>query len=192
LESLIGISVSLFGALIALFLSHLASNATRQRKQALKSHRKEAQSKFVQVREQLNILLSDVLDDLPEESREKYLQSLLYSQRQDGSFPDQSLMFSGSLSRDDIDREVEKRTKALEERILDIENRFPSSSTIEKVASVNDAILATNLESLAESVKRLEDKMLSKWDVAKVVFQIIAVLGGLIAIALTIIGFVIG
>jgi len=71
---------------------------------------------------------------------------------------------------------MEEKTATLNERIEKIEERFPSSATLDKVASVNDAILATTVEELAKSIKRIEDKMINQWDVAKVVFQIITIL----------------
>ena len=76
---------------------------------------------------------------------------------------------------------------ALEKRIQTIESRLPSSATIDKISSVNDAILATNIESLTRTVKRIEEKMLTKWDVAVVMFQIIGVIGVVIGVIIGVI-----
>ncbi len=80
-------------------------------------------------------------------------------------------------TKTEIESEVNKKFHELKNRVEEIEKRFPKEATLEKIASVNDAILATNLEALSESVKRIEQKLLSKWDVAKIVFQILAALG---------------
>ena len=134
--------------------------------------------------------VSVALNDLPKSSRDAYVRYLTYSQYQDGSFPEPPIIVSSSFSKDEIEQEIKNKTEFLEHRIRDIENRFPNEATIEKVASVNDAILSTNLEALSETLKKIEDKLLSKWDVAKIVFQIIAALGGLLGLSLAIIKFV--
>ena len=67
------------------------------------------------------------------------------------------------------------------------ENVFASNATIDKISSVNDAILATNIESLTRTVKKIEEKMLTKWDVAVVVFQIIGVIGVVIGVIIGVI-----
>ena len=85
-------------------------------------------------------------------------------------------------TRAEIETEVNKKFDELKRRVEEIENRFPKEATLEKIASVNDAILATNVEALSESIKRIEDKLLTKWDIAKVVFQILAALGVLIGV----------
>ncbi len=53
---------------------------------------------------------------------------------------------------------------------------------MEKVASVNDAILATRLEALEETLRETKERLLSKWDVATIVFAIIAGLGTTVGI----------
>ena len=72
---------------------------------------------------------------------------------------------------------IDEKVHSLKYRIEEIESRFPSQDTIEKIASVNDAILATQIENLSEKINALEKSKLSKWDVAIVVFQIISALG---------------
>ena len=95
-------------------------------------------------------------------------------------------------TKTEIESEVNKKFDELKNRVEEIEKRFPKEATLEKIASVNDAILATNLEALSESVKRIEEKLLTKWDIAKIVFQIIAVLGVAIGIVFAILKYVSG
>jgi len=95
-----------------------------------------------------------------------------------------------ALQQDSIKREVEERTAALRKRLDSIERKFPEESTLEKIASVNDAILGTKIEELQRSIERIESKLLSKWDVAKIVFTIIASLGALVGLTITVIMFV--
>ena len=75
----------------------------------------------------------------------------------------------------------------LEKRIQAIESRLPPNATIDKISSVNDAILATNIESLTRTVERIEEKTLTKWDVAVIVFQIIGVIGVVIRVIIGVI-----
>lgn len=93
------------------------------------------------------------------------------------------------MSKEEVKGEIDERIKTLNERIKDIEVRFPEQDTVEKIASVNEAILATQIENLAESIKNIEAKILTRWDVAKIVFQIIAVLSSLIGIIFAVIAF---
>lgn len=82
----------------------------------------------------------------------------------------------------DIEEQVNASVNELENRIKAIEARFPQEATLEKIASVNDAILATQLEAMSNSIKDIKDKMLTKWDVVKIAFAILAALGGISAI----------
>jgi len=85
-------------------------------------------------------------------------------------------------TKTDIEEQVNERVNELKKRIEAIESRFPQEATLEKIASVNDAILATQLEAMSDSIKAMQDDMLTKWDVAKVVFAILASLGVIVAI----------
>jgi hypothetical protein len=90
--------------------------------------------------------------------------------------------FKFPLNQKDIEKIVKEKTEDLNKRLAAIEERFPKASTIDKVASVNDAILATKIETLAESMRLLREQMLTKWDVAKIVFTILGALGVITAI----------
>jgi len=93
-------------------------------------------------------------------------------------------------SQENIKKLVEERVKTIQSRLEEIDKRFPSKDSVDKIAAVNNAILATNLEALSRSVSRIEENMLSKWDVAKIVFQILAIVGALVGLSITIIKFV--
>lgn len=95
-----------------------------------------------------------------------------------------------SSTETEVENEVKEKFGEIDIRLKEIEKRFPEESTLEKIASINDAILATNIETLSESIKRIEDKLLTKWDVAKIIFQILGGLGILIGIIFAIINFV--
>ncbi len=94
-----------------------------------------------------------------------------------------------STTATEAQKESDAKIEDLKKRISEIENRLPEQDTVDKIASVNDAILATQIESLSEKVKKLEEKLLSRWDIAKIVFQILAAVGALVGIVLTIITF---
>jgi len=95
-----------------------------------------------------------------------------------------------SSTETEVENEVKEKFGEIDIRLKEIEKKFPKESTLEKIASVNDAILATNIETLSESIKRIEDKLLTKWDVVRITFQILGGLGILIGIIFAIIKFV--
>ena len=72
-------------------------------------------------------------------------------------------------TEDEVKKEIEEKFTELRKRIEEIENRFPKKSTVEKITSINDAVLATKLETLADSISKIENKMPTKWDIAKIV-----------------------
>ncbi len=59
--------------------------------------------------------------------------------------------------------------KGLKERLQAIENRFPDEASIDKIASINDALFAQRIDQLSERLDKIEEKILSKWDVATIV-----------------------
>ena len=78
------------------------------------------------------------------------------------------------ISRDQVTAEVDERMKGLKERLQAIENRFPEEASIDKIASINDALFAQRIDQLSARLDKLEEKMLSKWDVATIVSVIAA------------------
>ena len=93
-------------------------------------------------------------------------------------------------TKQDIETQVNAKVDKLKKRIEEIEARFPQEATLEKIASVNDAILATRLDALSDSIKAIQDRILTKWDVAKIVFAILSALGILVGIIFGVINFV--
>jgi hypothetical protein len=87
-------------------------------------------------------------------------------------------------TKTEINAEVESLVSTFKERLERIEQRFPAQATPEKVASTNDAIMATKLEYLEKSLDKVQDRQLSRWDVALVLFAILGGLGALIGIIL--------
>lgn len=70
----------------------------------------------------------------------------------------------------------------VEERLAAIEERFPDAAAIDKIASVNDAIMATKIEALEKTVVELQSKMLTRWDVALVLFAVLGALSALVGV----------
>jgi hypothetical protein len=71
----------------------------------------------------------------------------------------------------------EEAVTALHKRLERVEQRFPEEATLEKIASINDAILATKIEQLEKSLGLLDSRMVTKWDVATIVFAVIGAIG---------------
>jgi hypothetical protein len=82
-------------------------------------------------------------------------------------------------SKEEIKQEVEVAVNAVQDRLERIEQRFPEEATLDKVASVNDAIFATKIERLEKSIENLDSKMLTKWDVATILMTILGAITGL-------------
>src|SRR5690606_4838648 len=76
--------------------------------------------------------------------------------------------------------ELRKLISLLEARLEAIEDRLPDTETIDKIASVNDAILATKLEEVDRTLTRLEQNQMST---GRVFGLISAFLGVLFALA---------
>jgi len=81
---------------------------------------------------------------------------------------------SPRVSREDIQKEVESQLGEVQARIEKIENRFPDEAKLDKVASINDALISERIDQLSKQVENLDNKILSRWDVALVVSSIIA------------------
>ena len=144
-----------------------------------KSHIELRKSRDILQQEQLKIqekIAKQVSEftEIPEESLNDYLLA--------------SYTLSSQVTEGELKKMVEERFNSIIlPRIEGIEKRFPAESKLDKIASVNDAILATNIENLSDSIKKIEDKMLTKWDIVKITFEILLVLGGIIGLILTII-----
>jgi predicted RNase H-like nuclease (RuvC/YqgF family) len=86
-------------------------------------------------------------------------------------------MKSNSPSREEMREEFERMLTALRARLEQIERRFPEEAAIDKYASVNEAVLDTKIEQLQKSIENLESRILTKWDVATVVFALFSAIG---------------
>jgi hypothetical protein len=83
------------------------------------------------------------------------------------------------LSRVEVGQEVESKMQEVRGRIEAIEKRFPSDATIDKISSINDALFAQRVEQLSERLAKLEEKTLTRWDVALTVSVMV---GGVFAV----------
>jgi hypothetical protein len=87
-----------------------------------------------------------------------------------------------TLSRGEIEQEVENQVTALRQTVARIQARLPEETTLDKIASINDAILATRLEAVEGSVKDLKDTALTRWDVAVTLFGVAGAIGTVLGI----------
>lgn len=109
--------------------------------------------------------LRSAIEALPDDARSQVIDPLARTEHAE------------RVSREELEVEIERRVEVIKDRIENIETRFPDVATLDKVASINDAILATKIDALSADVRRLQDNLLSKWDVATVVFAILGALG---------------
>lgn len=78
------------------------------------------------------------------------------------------------LSREQARTEVEDKMTEVRGRLEAIEKRFPDDAIIDKIASINDALFAQRIEQLSTRIEKLEEKLLTKWDVALIVSVVAA------------------
>ncbi|MCK4501225.1 hypothetical protein KAU11_12060 [Candidatus Babeliales bacterium] len=175
LAIIIGIIGSLIGGLVAQRLSKLQRKSLTQSRNAWKKAQQELRNKMV------HDLAMNIED---RQTKDLILKEFIVHLESSASND------IAVAQQDSIKREVEDRTTVLKERLENIEKKFPEESTLEKVASVNDAILGTKIEELQRSIERIESKLFSKWDIAKIVFTIIGSLGALVGLTITVIKFV--
>ena len=76
---------------------------------------------------------------------------------------------------------LETEIRLLSTRLDKLEGRFPNEATLEKYASVNDAILATRHEELARRMARLESEAMTPGKVILLLSTVLAVLFGMMA-----------
>ena len=77
------------------------------------------------------------------------------------------------VTKEDISKEIDLKMSQLHGSIKALESRFPDEASLEKVSSINDAILSERIDQLSRQVANIEKKILSKWDVALIVGTII-------------------
>ncbi len=96
---------------------------------------------------------------------------------------------SPGLTKEEVQAEIDKQFFEFQECLSKIESRFPDNSQIEKIVSINDALLAERIGQLSKQMEFLEKRMLSKWDVAFTVSSIIAGIGFVVGATYAIIRF---
>jgi hypothetical protein len=176
MTTLLSAIVTVVGGLIGAFLS---------RRQSMKI---ETQGVKISLRQTTELLDREIAQEVGETIAVGDLELT----RTDDARPTSATPNLRTTVRDEVDRSVD----AFRRRLESIEERFPDTDVVDKIANVNDAILATKLEELQRAVERLEkrlnDEKVSKWDVATIVFTILAALGGLVGAVFGIIKFVAG
>jgi hypothetical protein len=176
MTTLLSAIVTVVGGLIGAFLS---------RRQSMKI---ETQGVKISLRQTTELLDREIAQEVGETIAVGDLELT----RTDDARPPSATPNLLTTVRDEVDRSVD----AFRRRLESIEERFPDTDVVDKIANVNDAILATKLEELQRAVERLEkrlnDEKVSKWDVATIVFTILAALGGLVGAVFGIIKFVAG
>lgn len=81
---------------------------------------------------------------------------------------------------DQIAGRINERIKAIRERVDEIESRYPEEDSLERMVSVNEALLSERIDQISIQVQAFENKVLSRWDVALIVST---VLTGVLSIA---------
>ena len=153
------VTTALLGA-----LTYLVSVRDKRRREDSETEeqrrvRKEIREEVVRLTEKLNLSLDAIERDLVVE--------LEPTSPPAGGHPEFTV----------VPKSLEGVMEALQERLARVERRFPKEATLEKIASINDAILATKIEYLERSLKELESRLLTKWDVAVILFAIIGAVG---------------
>jgi hypothetical protein len=172
MEALLAVVSSLVGAsLVGALSSAVASMVDKRQQRALEDERRA--------------IIQEVIRTSPELDHGTGLGSLLDEL---GSYV--STPTSAQASADDVKREAQNVITSFQERLERMEQRFPEEATVDKIASINDAILGTKVEQLQKSLEQLESRMLTKWDVATIVFTVITAIGGLAVLVFVVANFV--
>lgn len=174
---------------ITVVFNRAESYITKKRKERKETQKQIAVKELSKTQTDFPIYLPSGSIEPPEGAGELYYlgEHSEHYQHSAGSFGYSPIVAPSGSEDNEIKKEMEQKISILQSTAKAIEDRSPSATETEKLASVNNAILDTNIKTLSDSLKRIEDHMLSKWDVAKIVFQIILVLSGLLVIILTII-----
>lgn len=83
------------------------------------------------------------------------------------------------MTVDEVRSAVQTELGEVRQRIEKIENRFPPESQLERISSINDALLSERIDQIGKRIESLEKQVLSRWDVAKTVSTVI---GGVCAV----------
>ncbi|HUU19257.1 MAG TPA: hypothetical protein VMW72_19055 [Sedimentisphaerales bacterium] len=85
-----------------------------------------------------------------------------------------------SKTRNQEKEAVEKAINEIEERIRNIEMKFPDETDLSKASLLNNALLSIRIDQLAKQVDQIQSQILTKWDFALIYCAITA---GIITIA---------
>ncbi|WP_208739629.1 hypothetical protein [Arthrobacter agilis] len=83
---------------------------------------------------------------------------------------------------------LERRFELLERRLTSMEGRLPERGTLDKLESVNDAILATQLENLSKHIDRLDQNAMTTGAVTQIVLTCIGALAAITALSTWVLG----
>ena len=179
-------------ALISSFLTKLFAQRQKKKTQELVLKMKESYSPLI---DKLSEDYAKDIKKISEQLKIEETKSRNYIQDARTGYENVLRNMIAHTSTYDTEKEIEikidTKLNDIQTRMNQIENRFPADSSLDKIASINDALLAKSIETISESIKNIEKKLLSKWDVAKVFFQILTALGVLISIILAVKEFVI-
>ena len=170
LAALAGVIASLISALYSLFRKKSEIDSIKKKSERLRSRATQISIdlglvKFTQSLEQ-------TAENIPKDEIIEQLEGRILRR----------LSEQPNLTDEGIDIAVKSDLNEFRERIDKIESRFPEESKIEKIASINDALLSERIDQLKERVDRLGNKILNRWDVA---LTVSAIIGGIITIVVT-------
>jgi len=168
--SMLGVVASLIAGLLSLYFKNKYSNQKRTQKAEIQKSVAEVGLDLGLIKFSKSIESSpESISNLSSEIIAKIEEQIL-AKVNDGEFIDSEL----------VKNAVNAEINDFNERIKKIEERFPEEAKLEKISSINDAILSERIDNLSSKIERIGKNILSKWDVAIVVSMII---GGIFAIA---------
>ena len=95
-----------------------------------------------------------------------------------------SISVKPPLQKELVEKEIETRIESFRERLEQIEKKVPHANINERFAFIDNAILATKLEALENRLSRLESEIISKWEVTKIVFSVMTMIGALVGLSI--------
>lgn len=166
--------ISLLSGVVSYAIQRAYSQWTKKEKRQLVE---ETKRRITEIGFNLGgVHLSHKIDHDPVKSRIEVTDELI-SQIEEGII--ERISSEGNLSRKSLNDDVDSSISDLTERLKNIEEKYPKDFSLDKISSINDALLAERIEQLAKKLTQVEEKQLTKWDVAIVVS---IVLSGIFAI----------
>lgn len=157
----------------------------KEEQKHLKKESERLKSKAAQISVDLGILkfthdLESAGETLPQNEIVQQLENRILNKLKDHP----------NSSDETIKSEVRQGLKEFKERIAKIESRFPDESKLDKIASINDALLSERIDQIKERLAQIEEKALTRWDVALTVSAIIGGISFVVAATYGIIKFI--